>query len=318
MLSEKRMVRLEAQLSPVNGEDTAAQAGRKVLLGNFIKMMAQEEGSRQGDDIEHVHDMRVAIRRMRSVINIFGNYYKPKAFDAYVKGLRKTARRLGTVRDLDVMIDDLSRYKSEQDEANQAAVQGLIDALDEKRTEARKKLIIWFDSKDYSAFLKAFSQFLKNEGKGEVEPDSVLEPHQVRHVAPLVIHEALAAVRAYDVIVADADFEALHTLRIGFKRLRYTIDSFKDVLGSTASAYVDEIKTMQDYLGRLNDLVVAQNRLGSLGKLPKDQAAVRDAYLAEIEQEANERVTNFVTEAWEPFNKRAVQSKLSNAILALR
>ncbi|QPC81850.1 CHAD domain-containing protein [Phototrophicus methaneseepsis] len=318
MISEKSMARLEAHLSPIGGEDTVAQAGRKILLQNFVKIAQNEEGSRAGEDIEFVHDMRVATRRTRSAVRVFDPYLKGKALAPYTKAIRKTARRLGRVRDLDVMIADLTAYQAELEGAPAEAIKSIIELLIVKRDNAREKLVSWFDSKKYRDFSKKYAQFLLDDGKGVVEPDSLIEPHQVRHVAPLMIYDALAAVRAYDVVIADADFETLHALRVAFKRLRYTIDSFKDVLGTTATAYIDEIKAMQDYLGRLNDVVVAHERLEELGKLTAEQIAARDAYLAKLEQEANERVTNFIQEAWEPFNKRVVQSKLSNAILALR
>src|SRR5579862_2687576 len=56
-------------------EDTMADAGRKVLAHYFAKMLSKEDGARKGDDTEAVHDMRVATRRMRSALKLFGPYY---------------------------------------------------------------------------------------------------------------------------------------------------------------------------------------------------------------------------------------------------
>jgi CHAD domain-containing protein len=86
----------------------------------------------------------------------------------------------------------------------------------------------------------------------------------VRHVAPVAVYERLAAVRAYDewVTIPNPPPERLHALRIACKRLRYTLEFFREVLGPNTSAVVKEIVTMQDHLGALQDVVVARRILG--------------------------------------------------------
>lgn len=311
---------LEQEVAPVLPEDPIAEAGRKVLLKNFVKMLNREAGSRTGENIEDVHQMRVAIRRMRSALGVFAPYFKDKSVAPYAKGLKKTGRALGPVRDLDVMIDDLGKYATNLNEEEAQAVQGIIDILDKRRVLAREDLNAWLDSKSYRRFVRAFAEFLTKPGKGVVNDrsDGAVVPYQVRHVLPPLLHETLAGVRAYDTVIDDAEVETLHSLRIEFKRLRYTVDFFTDVLGASADAYIDEIKQMQDYLGRLNDVVVAHERLDILSGLNEAQVAVRDAYLQQLDTEAQHRQENFREEAWEPFNKRTVQQKMASALLVLR
>ena len=68
----------------------------------------------------------------------------------------------------------------------------------------------------------------------------------------------------------------------------------------------------------MNDIVVASEALNRLKKLNEVESAVRDAYIVMIQAEADERMTNFVGDVWEPFNTRTVQQKLSTAMLSLR
>ncbi len=91
-------------------------------------------------------------------------------------------------------------------------------------------------------------------------------PYRVRHVAPLVIYERLAAVRAYDewVSIPNPPLERLHALRIACKRLRYTLEFFREVLGPDTRSLIKEIVTMQDHLGDLQDAVVASDILKRL------------------------------------------------------
>jgi len=85
----------------------------------------------------------------------------------------------------------------------------------------------------------------------------------LRHVVPVVVHQRLAAVRAYDEWVTgpDVPLERLHQLRIAAKGLRYTLEFFREVLGPETKTLIDEMKGLQDHLGDLQDAVVASNLL---------------------------------------------------------
>jgi CHAD domain-containing protein len=312
---------LTEHITPVQLDDSMAEAGRKVILADFIKMLAHEAGSRAGEDIEEVHDMRVATRRMRSAFQLLGPYFKTRPIRPYTQSLRGLARRLGAVRDLDVMIDSLEKHRARRNEAERAALQTIIKRLDKRRRKARKKLINHLDSKAYRKFVGNFAAFLSKPGKGAraIDGNSVA-PHQVRHVLPVIAHEHLAAVRAYDTVLAGAEVETLHALRIEFKRLRYLVSYFSDVLGSSGEDFIDELKNIQDHLGLLNDCSVAQDWLkGLLDDLNGDetQTAVLAAYIAELAEEQIRLMAEFPA-VWAKFNTRAVQSKLSNALLTLR
>ena len=75
-------------------------------------MQGHEAGSRTGEDIESVHKMRVAVRRMRSLLQLTGDYYKGKSIAETERRLREIARALGAIRDLDVLILDLQQFSA--------------------------------------------------------------------------------------------------------------------------------------------------------------------------------------------------------------
>ncbi|MFW5709058.1 MAG: CHAD domain-containing protein [Chloroflexota bacterium] len=311
---------LQEYAQPIAPEDNMAEAGRKILLKEFIRMLKHESGSRTGTDIEDVHQMRVATRRMRSAFRLLDAYYRDKPTRPFARELKRIARRLGSVRDLDVMIEDLSTYNQSLAADTQPHLQPLFNKLEKRRQKARKKLVKYLDSKDYQSFIRNFTDFLTSPGSGTHPIQDESTPHQVRHVLPTLIHEKLAAVRAYDTVAAEAPAPILHALRIEFKRLRYTVEFFKGVLGSSASDYISEIKVMQDYLGRLNDFHVAAVRLDSLMEdvSPDEEAHTAiQTYIDELQAKESDLVANFYP-AWEQFNKRTVQRKLSDALLVLR
>lgn len=318
---------LQETITPILPQDSIAEAGRKILLRNFIQVLEHEAGSRTGDDIEDVHRMRVASRRMRSILSLLSDYYTPKSVKTLNKQLKNLAYLLGAVRDTDVMLVDIQQVKEKASDENKPSFDPLIKKLNKQNKKARKKLIKYLDSKDYAKLIAKASKLLTTEGKGVVELDE-FRPYQVRHVLPLLINEALFAVRAYDNHIPSTDQlrdlpesedesallaidrETLHALRIEVKRLRYIITGFQEVLGKTAGDFIAETKILQDQLGRMNDLTLLEHYLA-----PQDIDV--DSYLDSIRAE-NTRLEQEFPAVWERFNTRTVQSKLSNALLALR
>ena len=319
---EELLESLQTQVSPILPQDTMAEAGRKALLNDFVKMLTHEAGSRVGEDPEEVHDMRVSIRRMRSILGLLADYYKSKAVKPYLSEMRRVARALGEVRDLDVMIADMQAYAETLDDEMREQLQPVRDLLDRQRAQARKSLIRLLDKGPYRRFVEDFSAFVTKPGKSAhaVELDEI-HPFQVRHLLPGLIYEHLAAVRAYDGAISDADPLTLHALRIEFKRLRYVVSVFTDVLGTSANDFIAELKTIQDHLGRIADMRAAKDRLhdttDDLNK--EEQAGALEAlrqYIDHLDEEQDRLIETF-GEVWRHFNTRTVQRQLSNAIASL-
>ena len=289
------------------------EAGRKAMLVEFVRMLTHEPGTRDGGDPEDLHQMRVATRRLRSALRVFGDGYRRKAIRPYRRRLRDTARALGDVRDLDVLIADIARYRE-----TFPALDLVIEQVDRRRQKARGSLVDWLDDKAYRRFVKDFDDFLTTPGKGlkTVDDDDIV-PFQVRHVVPPMLHERLAAVRAFDTRIDGAAPDTLHRLRIAFKRLRYASAFFTGVLGTAMDDFIDELKAMQDLLGRLNDIAVAHRLLGKLKKLDATGTAAMEHYLAALAEEQAALLARF-PEAWAHFNTRSVQRKFSDALLVLR
>jgi CHAD domain-containing protein len=250
-------------------DDSMSEAGRKTMRFQYQKMVYHEPGTRLGEDIEALHDMRVATRRMRAAWRVFGDYFEPKVVAPFLKGLKGTGRALGPVRDLDVFREKVQTYVETLPEAERASMDGLLRVLAARHEAARARMLLHLDSQKYARFVEAFGQFVETEGMGsrEVQPgEGEPHPHRVRHVAPMAIYERLAAVRSYDewVTMPDPPLTRLHALRIACKRLRYTLEFFEQVLGPDARTGIKEVVAVQDHLGALQDAVVAREILGDL------------------------------------------------------
>jgi CHAD domain-containing protein len=250
----------------LDADDTMAEAARKTFYFHFLRMLYHEPGTRLGEDIDELHDMRVATRRMRAAFQVFGDYLDMGKMKVFLKGLRRTGRALGAVRDLDVFWEKTRHYLETLPPERQNDLAPLHAVWEAEREQSRKKMTDYLDSGRYIQFQERFGEFLQTSGAGELPPFSDKGepvPNRMRHVVPVLVYQRLAAVRAYDEWVTDENvpLERLHQLRIAAKGLRYTLEYFQEVLGPEAKDAIKEIKGLQDHLGDLQDAVVASNLL---------------------------------------------------------
>ncbi len=239
-------------------DDAMPEAGRKILRYHFLQMLLHEPGTRLGEDIEELHDMRVATRRMRAAFEVFGEYFEGKKVKSIRKGLRNTGRALGAVRDLDVIFEKAEHYLINLDETQRSGISPLIELWQAELQTAREAMLAYLDSQAYQNFVYETNEFVNSPGLGAVafQMDNP-QPYRVREVAPIMIYSRLGAVRAFDQVISNATFEQLHELRIRYKYLRYTVEFFREVLGVESKTVIEHIKGVQDHLGDLNDANVA-------------------------------------------------------------
>ena len=248
-----------------NASDLMSDAGRQVLGFHFRRMILNEPGTRKGRDIEALHDMRVATRRMRAAFRIFGDYYPPSVIAPFLKTLRRTGRALGAVRDLDVFEERTQAYRETMPESQKGGLDPFMVELRAQRDSARGRLLTHLDSARYGSFVAGFAEFIESRGSDSVRRQlrGMPEPRLVRHVAPMAITQRFAAVRAYEgwVEAPDTPLDRYHALRIAVKRLRYALEFFSEVLGPSSQNLIVKSAALQDQLGLLQDGVVASGIL---------------------------------------------------------
>jgi CHAD domain-containing protein len=139
----------------------------------------------------------------------------------------------------------------------------------------------------------------------------------VRHLLPSLIYAHLGAVRAYEGVLEDADAVTLHELRIEFKRLRYVVTVFGEVLGSSANDFTAELKKIQDHLGRIADIRAAKDMLKDAAN--NSDAAAQEALQQYLDAQDAEQDTlrESFGAVWQRFNTKTVQRYLSNAVSSL-
>ncbi|HEX7588830.1 MAG TPA: CHAD domain-containing protein [Anaerolineae bacterium] len=243
-------------------DDAMSEAGRKTLLFHFQRMVEHEEATRAGQDIEALHDMRVAARRMRAALRIFEGYLDKETLKPFGKSLRRLGRVLGAVRDLDVFHVKAQQYLDGLAVERRGELEPLLAAWQKEYNAARKDLVVYLDSEGYQQFKETFGIFLQTPGAG-VAPimsgkDAPL-PYRVRHVLPAIMLKSWARVRVYEEWMSGPNVELAryHQLRIASKGTRYTLEFFGETLSANAGGLIEQMKTLQDHLGKIQDCMVA-------------------------------------------------------------
>lgn len=312
----------------ITPDDTMAEAGRKILGYHFALMLSHESGTRLGKDIEELHDMRVATRRMRAAFVVFGEAYQVKVVKPILKGLRKIGRSLGQVRDIDVFIEKAMIYRRNLPSAERAGLDPLLHSWNDDLAQSRSILLAHLDSNNYVEFKKRLNQFVQKPGQGtELARIDGFAGQLVRHVVPILVYARFAGVMSFDQRILNATIPELHALRIEFKQLRYTLEFFQEVLSQEATVIINEIKTMQDHLGELNDAQVACGMLKTFleefeasqtGISLKERADLTSIvrYLADRYSERHRLVVTF-QDRWEFFKRPELRQMLALAVAAL-
>ena len=143
-------------------EKSLEECARKIITTRLHEMMSFKEGAIDGTDIEYVHDMRVASRRLRAAMRNFADCFTPKKeFRGYLKRVERITSTLGDVRDLDVLIDRFQKGAQTVPVDAQIGLQNLIKHLQKEREARRVPMFTMFEALDRNNFEKKFLKFFE-------------------------------------------------------------------------------------------------------------------------------------------------------------
>jgi CHAD domain-containing protein len=224
-------------------------------------------------DEDTIHDLRVAIRRCRSLATVMEEVDPDPAWAQMRKVARKLFRGLGEVRDAQVLEDWVKELGAEDDPVR-AQLLAALQTGEQERSDSAAHVSEKFDTEKW------------------LELDHALR-RRIRLVpigSPTA--ECLALERLQE--ARDLHAQALrtekpapwHGLRIGLKKFRYTVES---LLPGHYTAWSKNLKRLQDLLGDVHDLDVLAEKLSEL-PVPAESS---DAWHQKIEQERNRRVETY-------------------------
>ena len=250
---------VKALASPIDPQMSPVEAFRAVALSCLTQLQRNEAGVIARENPEFVHQARVAIRRLRSAINLFSPLLSQDFIAVYSPRWRDLANQLGSARDWDVFLAETLAPLEEAfpGDADLAELRARSEAIQKK---AQASAAVALMQADYSRLLLAFSAALfRVEAPTIAGPDksSASMPSLRRFAARRLQKRA----RMIETLVREhgrMNAERRHELRIAFKKLRYALEFFAPILQrKRLIAYQASLSSIQDLLGTLNDQVTA-------------------------------------------------------------
>ena len=240
---------------------------------------AHEAGARRGRDPEDVHQMRVAVRRSRSILRASRPLFDPGWVDRLRRELKWLGTGLGRVRDLDVLHAHLrSQLQALPARERKAGRQYLLRALEADRVRARATLRIALTGPRYARLLSRLETALVHPA---ARPSAV-------PLSDIAASEFKKLRKAVKKLPGPPSAEELHAVRIKVKHGRYAAELVQPIIGRRAERFIAKAKKLQDILGEHQDAVVAEEYLRKvIARTPAAQALV----LPLIEQQRKRRET---------------------------
>ncbi len=301
----------------VRADAIMTEAARAILRFHAERAHAQLDDARAGDKPQAVHKLRVAVRRQRAALKLFGPYFKPKALRPLRRGLKTLAGRLGAVRDLDVALDAARQYQASLSLDEAAAFDPLLMAWAAERAAAQTRLLKHLESRSFKRLNDRLDQFLDTPGAGERRAVDGTEPVSVPAALPAQLWQLYGGLRAFAPLLAGAGVAQLHALRIAGKHLRDALEFFAPVLGPRLAPVLLPVVALQDHLGELHDVAVRLDRLAAFQqrrhpRAPKPARRAVAAYAAQQQARLDE-LCRTATRPFKHLTGRAFRQALGQA-----
>ncbi len=294
-----------------NGHHFYAQAILSEYLRGFLK---ERDGVRAGTDIESLHRMRVASRRLRSALRVFEDVFYPKKINKWRKRVRKIGRVLGAARELDIQIRFLELIKDRvRDGECRKGIDKFGATLKSRRHAVQKKIVSVLDSpatkekiSSLRSRLKDLSK-MKKEGSWEVFRREC-EALVLRHLDDLLSYAPF--VRQPEKV------RELHQMRIAAKNLRYTLEILESFYGKGLKTYSRAAHSIQNILGDLHEYDVWLSSLPCVASQHEDNQDIKKA-VSYLEMKcAVLRAASYkkFVRIWEVLEKKKIWQELRKAI----
>jgi CHAD domain-containing protein len=261
---------------------------RSRLREQLREIERHDPGTRLGREPESLHDMRVAVRRLRALLRA-GN--KLVATDTRELGeqLKQLGRVLGEVRDLDVLLAHLEDKAAALDRVDTKQAESLLAALRTERSGSRSRMLAALRSSEYLSLLDDTARTIEE-----------LAPSAAETSLDELADKAFAKLRkAVGELPDDPADEDLHAVRKVGKRARYAAEL------AERRKVVRRAKKLQDILGEHQDAVVAAQRLRELALGASPPEAFAAGRLVEREEKRRARARAEWPKAWKKLRKAA-------------
>jgi CHAD domain-containing protein len=247
---------VKANYRVVGRSMTPSEAFRAVCAACVRHVEANRHGALAAEDPEYLHQLRVALRRLRTALEVFADAVPGEAASALLGELRWLSRALGNARDWDVFIGATLRPALVA-RPRHPGLRALRAASEELGAEARKAAHRALESRRYYAVMRTLRAL--SYADAEAAPAQKVRALPMRVRAAAVIRSMYGRARKRGRKLVRVDAAALHRLRNAVRRLRYGLLFLDPILPEArARSLAAAVEVLQETLGELNDCEVAE------------------------------------------------------------
>lgn len=265
---------LATKLTVRNQEKTLGNYAYLAIQKHLKKTVKWETAVKKDKEPEALHQMRIGMRRLRTAVTRFDFAVNLPQLVSN-KNIGKIARRLGNLRDLDVLKETLEkRYQPHLPSKEQKSLQKALNALNKQREDVLEDVRATFKDERYKSLKQELEEWLESpiyEPIAFVPIQEVLPDLLLPEVSSFLLHPGwlvgtqteesrIEIPTEWEAAEVEQELaengETLHSLRKLAKGLRYQMELFTELYGESYTVYVAEIKNIQDNLGEMQDSVV--------------------------------------------------------------
>jgi triphosphatase len=255
----------------LTGEMNMSKAFKAIARNCLGHLHGNEAGMLEYRNAEYLHQMRVALRRIRLVLIIFAKAFAKPAFASVTPELKWLSAQLGPARDWDVFVSGTLAVVSENFPQH-AGLLALRKKCEQIRREQNDRAYKAVDSTRYTELMLKLGAYLSAESRlvpakpplNDVGAEIRLET-PVKEFADTLLSRGQAKLKKYSKKLKKLDAAELHALRIVAKKQRYASEFFaKLYVAKKAKRYIKSLAELQGTLGTMNDASVAERLLSEV------------------------------------------------------
>lgn len=255
--------------------DASVEAAfRAIAESCFAHLLANQAAALDGGSAEGVHQMRVALRRLRAGLSLFRIYVDSSETQEVGAELKGLADALGPARDADVFVDELLApvLVGHEGDERLAEFHEAAEALRRRRYEELRAAL---GAPGYTALVLRFGAWIADarwrRPEDGLQGQALERP--ILEIAPELLEARRRKVRRLAARLGRLDAQERHRLRIQCKKLRYASEFLQSLYPeSGAHDYVQALAALQDRLGFLNDAVAARTLADAIALAEPDEA----------------------------------------------
>ena len=286
----------------LKSDDPAIEALR-AIIGETLRHLLTNQPAALAGDPEGVHQVRIAVRRIRSALRLFSPHLEAHARRLFEGELRLAGRTIGEARDWDVFCDEILPQVAESPKARKVAEMMRAPA-EARRAAAHQRCVRQLQDPSFRALVLGLAAWIEGREDSEQVGDKVLK-RDIKDIAEKLLDGLDAkATKRGRAVRHDADAMELHPLRKSLKKLRYSVEFLQSIYRpKKAKRFLRRLKKLQNALGEINDAAMATRLAEGLAADKHLELAPAVAAISSSQGRAARGAMKALAKSWQAYSE---------------